>query len=109
MEMSEYYGNNACLHRASTEAMVKMIGAGGHELIMVKNKHRFTPLYYACKNKASTEVIMELAMGCDSSDEQIKQKINFVIVEATTITQQCLCIQIYKIWTEMEHSHKRIN
>ena len=60
---------------------------------MEKNTYGLTALYYACKNEAPTEVIMELARGHDRSDEQTKQKVNSVI-EATAISQQCSCIHI---------------
>ena len=67
----------ACTYKASTEVIMKIIELGGHylvmpkksmkmielggpELVIVKNKDGFTPLYIACKNKASTEAIMKM-------------------------------------------------
>ena len=72
---------------------MKMIEVGRHELMMEKNTYGLTALYYACKNEAPTEVIMELARGHDSCDEQTKQAVNSAI-EATAISQQCSCIHI---------------
>ena len=70
-----------------------MIEVGGRGLVVVKNKVRLTALYYAGMNEASFEVIVELARGHDSSDEQIKQTVNSAI-EATAIFQFCLCFHI---------------
>ena len=53
-----------------------------------------TPLHYACQNKASARVILELVRSRDSFvDKKLKQKVAFAI-EAMALSQQCSGIHI---------------